>query len=74
MKRLIAVITLCVVVPISAKAGEIPSGDFLPPPPTNRPTSSQLDSSVAVPSVDQSSESLELLDTLLVSFASLLMR
>ena len=74
MKRFVASFAMAVILATPTLAGDIPTSDAIPPPPTNRPTSSQLDSSVAVPSVDQSSESLELLDTLLVSFASLLMR
>ena len=76
MKRLLAVMVLTVVLSASALAGEIPTGDFLPPPPqTNGTSGSQSqDVSVATPAIDESTASQELLDTFVVSIVSFLMR
>ncbi len=75
MKSVIAAITFSLVLSISAVAGEIPSGDFLPPPPQTNGTSSSQSQELTViqPQSDQSIES-ELLDTFLVSIVSLLVR
>lgn len=76
MKRLFAAITLSVVLSFPVIAGEIPIGDFLPPPPqTNGTSGSQSqDVSVATPAIDESTASQELLDTFVVSIVSFLMR
>jgi len=75
MKRLFTAMTLALVLSVSTLAGEIPTGDFLPPPPQTNGTSSSQSQELTViqPQSDQSIES-ELLDTFLVSIVSLLVR
>lgn len=70
MKCLFAAVTLVAVLSVPTLAGEIPTGDFLPPPPQNQSTSTQPQGSTAVATQTTDSESSEALDSLLVSIVN----
>lgn len=75
MKRLLAVVAISLVISVSAIAGEIPSGDFVaPPPPPNRPSSSQVQDSTVSEAQTYDSTDLDLFDSFILSIASLLVR
>jgi hypothetical protein len=77
MKRfVICTILTLILAPTSAvRAGDMPSGDFVPPPPaSNHPTTDASEPNSAVPlrSGDLSAESVELFDAFVLSIVSLL--
>jgi hypothetical protein len=74
MKRLFTALVLTVIVSAPSLAGEIPIGDFVPPPPqTNVTQSFHSQSQLTTPPQDVENDS-ELLSELLLSIVSLLVR
>jgi hypothetical protein len=79
MKRFVMALALVCVLSSASVAGEIPTGDYVPPPPPpgqNRPTASQqVESSIQTREINQSDHaSLDLWQSLMLAILSLLAR
>jgi hypothetical protein len=77
MRRFLMAVALAGVLPVAAIAGDIPSGDFVSPPPppaTNRPASSAPNSQYVLPEQKESGEPqpLDDMQALLLTILSLI--